>query len=257
MSSSKPGISRVVVAVDIFNVMHRGWDGKPLSYDHLKGALRSLEAWLLRRGLTADLRMVSDPHLLRKAHPQQVSKFESCIASGEIALVDDGQEADPTVLAIARRTNGLVVSDDRYKKWYRRGHEWLMFEPCRGVMPAKKPRGPWVWSWLDYGEKIPWYYGYRDYAAGRVINLAYLREVEEVTGYDFCDSRWPNDGGPVGFHHMARALDVERVKKVRERAYALGIPNSLSTFLTDAQVRRIWGDLDPRGRRPLPWRNAA
>jgi len=256
VSSPKPGISRVVIAVDVMNVLHRGWDGKPLSYDHLKGALRSLEAWLMRRGLTADLRLVSDSHLLSKAHPQHVSKFGAWIKTGKIRLAPPGQEADLVVLEVAKEKNGIVVSADRYTEWYCRGHEWLLFQSGRSLVPAKDPRGPWAWKWADYRRKRRLYYGWPDPDSGRGMDLAYLREVEEVTGFDFQDSRWPSDGEPVGFHHMARAMDQD-VADVRRRASRLGIPDSLPTFLTDAQVRRIWSSFDPGGRMPIPWRNAA
>ncbi|GAA3460673.1 hypothetical protein J2S66_005620 [Saccharothrix longispora] len=260
MSYLKPGITGTVVAVDVFNVMHRGWpEGEPLSIDHLEVALGSLGEWLERRGITpCDLRLVSDPHWRKRLQPDDISKFESWIRFGKIRVAPPSQKADPIVLGIAKDCGGIVVSDDRYTEWYCHGHEWLLFQSGRSVVPSKDPLKPWwVWKWTDYRRKRWLYYGRPDPDFGRVMNLAHLREIEEVTGFNFQDSQWPSDGGPVGFHHMARGLAVKTVHKVRERANALGIPDGLSTFLTDAQVRRIWNDFDPRGRRSTPWRNAA
>jgi len=239
-----------MVVVDVLNVIRRGWrPGAPQGYEILMGATRSLTAWL-RPGSYCEVQYVGDPELLDIVHVSDQPSFEKLIEQGRLYLAPKGKKADLTVLALAKGTVGIVVADDEYREHYQFGHEWLLFDLKRAIRPTRF-NGRWQWEWKDLEKRMRKYYGRPD-DAGRVMSRDYIREIEAVSGFDFRDPDWPGVGKPVGFPHMARDLG-EPVWWVRNRAYGLGIPDALSTSLTDEQVLRLRADAEGvQQAMPLP-----
>jgi hypothetical protein len=238
------------VIVDVLNVARRGWPWNALiSYDHFMDAVRSLKAWA-GLGAYCDVRFVGDPELLDVTRVADRPKFERLVEQGWLYLAPKGQKADLTVLALAKGTDGIVVAEDEYRKEYHFGHEWLLFDLKRAVKPICSKRR-WRWEWKDLEGRLQDYYGKPD-EPNQVMSRRYIREIEADTGFSFRDPRWPGVGEPVGFPHMARDLCMP-VHVVRRKAVKLGIPDALSTYLTDEQVMRLRADCEERQQAvPLP-----
>lgn len=160
-------------------------------------------------------------------------ELEAAKERGEFIIVSEGK-ADPHILSEAKATDGLIVSNDRYRdEVSRHGHEWLLFEPHRLIAPTSANGTHWMWRWVTPQEQIKGFYGTLG-LKGPPIDLDYLRRVERETGYDF-ERPERVEGEPVGIHHLARELGV-KVTSVRHELRDLGSSDYLGVALSEPEI---------------------
>lgn len=212
--------------LDVSNIAHLGQD-RPY-YRHFLDAKASLKEWPGLKGY--EFFCIADAGLPDKVPRYERREVEEALATGNITRVPAGSEADPWILQYANKHDAVVVSNDRFRPFYRH-HRWLL-EEHRVVRPMWVGGLRWAWEWVDLAHnRVDREHEWMIELASHFQWSSGLRRLSERA--------WPLPEDTLRIHHLVRDLD-RPAKQILADLAKLGYrKKSISSAVSDEEVLKL------------------